>query len=353
MPKKQRSDGLPKRERDRYTRRERSGGPSWTTLGNGSGRLGVPDFALPIEPVGAHFSILRLATESNIENRPGFTVELPERYWPTTTLGRERISMPRHDTLIIKDTHRGLLYEDGLFRDLLPAGRYQIPRAPSTLAAFFGSKSPSVEVILVDVRGRDRTVVVQDLLTADGATISASFVVQYRVVDPLAAIHRVKNFEERLYSEAQTAARRVLRGLSVEEILGSRDEIGEEILIQVRQGAGSSGLEVTSLDFRDLIVPDDLRKIMNRAVIARRLRQAQMADGLAIDDDELALHDDPGSEDEAEMIIAKASFARTKGTDEEPTGRPEGLTFRQPSRESRAEGLPTKGFDGTLLRCRP
>jgi hypothetical protein len=136
-------------------------------------------------------------------------------------LGRERISMARHDTLIIKDTHRGLLYEDGVFRNLLPAGRYQIPREASRLAAFFGARSPRVEVVLVDIRDRDRTVVVQDLLTADGATISATFAVQYRVVDPVAAIHRVKNFEERLSAEAQTAARRVLRGLSVDEILGS------------------------------------------------------------------------------------------------------------------------------------
>jgi regulator of protease activity HflC (stomatin/prohibitin superfamily) len=257
--------------------------------------------------------------------------------------------MARHDTLIIKDTHRGLLYEDGVFRDLLPAGRYQIPRAPSPLAAFFGSRGPRVEVIMVDVRGRDRTVVIQDLLTADGATISASFVVQFRVADPLAAIHRVKNFEERLYSEAQTAARRVLRGLSVEEILGSRDEVGEEMLIQVREAVEPAGLEVTGLDFKDLIVPDDLRKIMNRAVIARRLRQSQMVDGLAIDDDELALHDEPAVEDDSGLIIAKASFAKAKEADEEP----EGLAFRQPAREPRGEGTFASGFESSLLRCRP
>ena len=257
--------------------------------------------------------------------------------------------MARHDTLIIKDTHRGLLYEDGIYRDLLPAGRYQIPRAPSQVAVFFGSRGPRVEVILVDVRGRDRTVVVQDLLTADGATISASFMVQFRVADPLAAIHRVKNFEERLYSEAQTAARRVLRGLSVEEILGCRDEVGEEMLIQVREAVEPAGLEVTGLDFKDLIVPEDLRKIMNRAVIARRLRQAQMADGLASDDDELALHDEPAVEDDAGLIIAKSSFARAKAAEEES----EGLAFRQPVRETRGEGVFAGGFEGSLLRCRP
>ena len=257
--------------------------------------------------------------------------------------------MPRHDTLIIKDTHRGLLYEDGLFQDVLPAGRYQIPRPPSAFASFFGAKGPDVEVILVDVRGRDRTVVVQDLLTADGATISASFVVQFRVADPLAAIHRVKNFEERLYSEAQTAARRVLRGLSVEEILASRDEIGEEMLIQVREAAGSSGLELIGLDFKDLVVPDDLRKIMNRAVIARRLRQAQMADGLAIDDDELAIHDDAAAEEGSGLIIARASFERAREADHQA----ERPSIRPGVHEARSTANYANGSDIPLLRCRP
>ena len=82
----------------------------------------------------------------------------------------------------------------------------------------------NIEVVLIDIRGRDRTVVIQELLTADSATISANFVVQFRVNDPHAAIHQVKNFEERLYSETQTAARRVLRGLSLDEVIASRDE---------------------------------------------------------------------------------------------------------------------------------
>ena len=44
--------------------------------------------------------------------------------------------MSRHRTLIVKETHRGLLYEDGVLREVLPAGRYQIPLAPSRLGAF-------------------------------------------------------------------------------------------------------------------------------------------------------------------------------------------------------------------------
>ena len=265
--------------------------------------------------------------------------------------------MNRHDTLIIKDTHRGLLYEDGVFQNVLPAGRYQIPRAPSGIAAYFRSKAPKIEVVLVDVRGRDRTVVVQELLTADGATISTSFVVQFRVVDPLAALHQVKNFEERLYAEAQTAARRVLRGLSVEEVLGSRDEIGEEMLRLLQETAGSYGLEVTGLDFKDLIIPEELRKVMNRAVLAKRLRQAQQAEGLSIvgDDDDLFLpsHEDQDLEDDSELIIARADFARAREADRDPEPRLDGLSIRPHAQEHRGGGFQAGGFDVAMRRCNP
>ena len=264
--------------------------------------------------------------------------------------------MSRHDTLIIKDTHRGLLYEDGVFRDVLPAGRYKIPRVPAGLSAFFGSKRPNVEVVLVDIRGRDRTVVVQELLTADGATISTSFVVQFRVVDPLKALHQVKSFEERLYAEAQTAARRVLRGLCIEEVLGSRDEVGEEMLRLLQETAGSYGLEVSGLDFKDLIVPEELRKIMNRAVLAKRLRQVQQAEGLSIagdvDDLPIPSMDDQDVEDDSDLIIARANFDRAREADRDPEPRPDGFSIRPHSQEQGGNGFHANGLDVAMRRCR-
>ena len=208
--------------------------------------------------------------------------------------------MSRQDSLIIKDTHRGLLYEDGVFQQVLPAGRYQIPRGPSKLASFFGARTPRVEVVLVDMRGRDRTVVVQDQLTADGVTVSASFVVQFRVKNPVAASHEVKSFEERLYAEAQTAGRRFLRGMSLEEVLIARDEISEELLRQIREGAATYGVEVTGLDFKDLIVPEKIQRMMNQSAVSRRLRQAEID---ADDDTDLDAIDD-----DDDLVFAHARF---------------------------------------------
>ena len=228
--------------------------------------------------------------------------------------------MSRHNVVIIKDTHRGLLYEDGVLKDVLPAGRYHIPRPRAGLMRLLGRRGPTVDVSLVDVRCRDRIVLLQDFLTAEGASISATFSVRFRVVDARAAMHEVKNFEERVCAEAQAAVRRTLRGMSLEEIMSARDEVGEELLRLLADSAKAYGIEVVQVDFKDLTIPEDYRKAMNLAVAAKRLRYAQAGqfagsyDDFAdqIDGDPLARpeeYDDEVAAD-AGLVFAQASARR-------------------------------------------
>src|SRR5687767_4252942 len=108
--------------------------------------------------------------------------------------------------VIIKDTHRGLWYEDGVLLRMLGAGRYIIPR-PLDLGFY---RRPKVEIVLVDIRERDLTIKGQEILTADKVALRVSIIVQFRVTDPQAALHQVANYEDRLYSDVQLAARRSL-----------------------------------------------------------------------------------------------------------------------------------------------
>src|SRR5215471_17272596 len=103
--------------------------------------------------------------------------------------------------IIIKDTHRGLWYEDGVLVKILEAGRYKVPLRQ----LLFFSPKPCVEVKLVDMRERDLTIKGQEILTADKVALRVSIVVQFRVVDPKLALHAVEKYEDRLYSDIQLA----------------------------------------------------------------------------------------------------------------------------------------------------
>jgi regulator of protease activity HflC (stomatin/prohibitin superfamily) len=99
----------------------------------------------------------------------------------------------RRGVVIIKPTHRGLWYEDGVFKRVLEAGRYVIPR--SFNLGFY--RRPKLEVVLIDVRERELTIKGQQILTADKVAIRVSIVVLFRIADPGAAPHAFVNFEER------------------------------------------------------------------------------------------------------------------------------------------------------------
>ncbi len=149
---------------------------------------------------------------------------------------------------IIKDTHRGLYYEDGKLTKVLDAGRYKIPPRKRLFP-----KLPVVECVLVDVRERELTIKGQEILTADKVAIRVSILVQFRVTDPKAAIHTVDNFEDRLYSDVQLAARRSLASMNLEEILTNRNRLSEDILSDITESASSYGVNIRRADVKDLI----------------------------------------------------------------------------------------------------
>src|SRR5262245_45093239 len=108
--------------------------------------------------------------------------------------------------IFIKDTHRGLWYEDGVLTKILGAGRYKLPKEElfPQLRRLLGLKrKPKIEIVTVDTRGRDLTIKGQEILTADKVAIRVSILVQFAVVDPKAALHAVANYEDRLYSDVQ------------------------------------------------------------------------------------------------------------------------------------------------------
>jgi regulator of protease activity HflC (stomatin/prohibitin superfamily) len=180
------------------------------------------------------------------------------------------------EVVIIKDTHRGLWYEDGKLLRVLEAGRYEKPKAPKYNPFNIFGRVPNVEIALVDMRERDLTIKGQEILTSDKVAIRVSIVVRFRVEDPRLAKHAVEDYEARLYTDAQLAARRSLASMKLEAILTNRNQLSEDILAEVTESAVGYGVTVIRADVKDLIFPGNLEQIMNRVLTAERLAEAQL-----------------------------------------------------------------------------
>ncbi|NDJ62111.1 MAG: slipin family protein [Chloroflexi bacterium] len=181
----------------------------------------------------------------------------------------------RDNEFIIKNTHRGLWYQDGVLTQILEAGRYQLPRR-----RLFRRK-PEVEILLVDMRERDLTIKNQEILTADKVAIRVSIIVRFRVTDPQAVIQEVEDFETRIYSDVQLAARRSLASMTLEQIMTNRNQLSEDILADVTESAASYGVSIRRADVKDLIFPGNLQDIMNRVLSAERMAEARLIEARA------------------------------------------------------------------------
>ena len=130
----------------------------------------------------------------------------------------------------------GVLYEDGAYARTLAPGKYRLKNR------VFDSVERAVT--LVDVRERSITIKGQEILTADKVAIRVSLLVYFRVVDPVAALHTVASYEERIYEDVQLAARRFLANRSLDAILSDRNEISNAVRDDVKTTAAAYGVEI-------------------------------------------------------------------------------------------------------------
>jgi regulator of protease activity HflC (stomatin/prohibitin superfamily) len=183
--------------------------------------------------------------------------------------------------IIIKDTHRGLWYEDGVLIKILEAGRYEFPRLTffeRLVPEPWRRRLPKIEIALVDIRERDLTIKGQEILTADKVAIRVSIIVQFKVQNPRAALHEVESYSDRIYGDVQLAARRSLASMTLEEILTNRNKLSEDILHDVKESATTYGVSILRADVKDLIFPGNLQEIMNRVLAAERMSQVQLVE---------------------------------------------------------------------------
>lgn len=176
--------------------------------------------------------------------------------------------MKREDAHIVPESFIGLLYEDGAFVKSLGPGKHKFK-----LKLF---DSIQRDIKLIDMRERSLTIKGQEILTADKVAIRVSLLVYFRVQDAESAAHNVSSYEERIYEDVQLAARRFLASRELDAILSDRNEISDNVKVDVSEAAASYGVEIIRADVKDLVFPGNLREIMNQVLETERRAEAKL-----------------------------------------------------------------------------
>ena len=111
-------------------------------------------------------------------------------------------------------------------------------------------------------------------MTKDKAGLRINFFVRYKVVDIMKALLDNKDFEKQLYVSMQLALRAFVGGLTLDELLARKDTIAEAILGEVTTKIEDLGLTISDAGIRDVILPGDMKEIMNQVLVAEKKAQA-------------------------------------------------------------------------------
>lgn len=178
----------------------------------------------------------------------------------------ERVEVVRYVRVFVVESYeRGVLYIDGQFERMLTTGSY-----------YFWKNTTPVKVDKIDMRSRQMEVSGQEILTGDKAALRVNFMVQYQVNDVAKALIDNKDYEKQLYVLVQLALREFIGTYTLDEILEKKESISEYVLKVLLSKVAALGVHLQDCGVKDVILPGEMKDIMNGVLIAQKKAQANV-----------------------------------------------------------------------------
>lgn len=158
-------------------------------------------------------------------------------------------------------------YERGI---VLTMGKYSRTWAPGwhVLIPIFQ------RMIKVDIRVKAVDVPNQEAITKDNIPIGINAVIYFKIKDPSKAVLEVEDFFNAVGQLAQTTMRNAVGEVKLDELLSNKKEISEKIKIAVDSASDNWGVDVQSVELKDIILPESLKRTLAKVAEAEREKQA-------------------------------------------------------------------------------
>jgi regulator of protease activity HflC (stomatin/prohibitin superfamily) len=169
------------------------------------------------------------------------------------------------DICTVERQHVGVLFQDGDYVDTLPPGLYA-----------FWKGAADARVVEVDTRETMLDVGGQEIMTSDKVTLRMNAVVTYRIVDARRAVTSTDDPRQALYREVQLVLRAAMGARDLDTFLSDKDAFAQEIEETLRRRAAELGLEIASAGVRDVILPGDMKDLMNKVTEAKKAAEANL-----------------------------------------------------------------------------
>ncbi|PIR52036.1 hypothetical protein COU77_02830 [Candidatus Peregrinibacteria bacterium CG10_big_fil_rev_8_21_14_0_10_49_16] len=129
-------------------------------------------------------------------------------------------------------------------------------------------------LIKVDIRVKAVDVPDQEAITKDNIPIRINAVLYFRVLDASRAILEVENFYYAVSQLAQTTMRNAVGEVTLDELLANKQEIADRIKKRVDSASDAWGIDVKTVELKDIILPESLKRTIAKVAEAEREKQA-------------------------------------------------------------------------------
>jgi len=165
----------------------------------------------------------------------------------------------------VSDGETKLLFLDGKFQRTLTSGRY-----------YFWKNTQRVVCQSVDPRAQQLEINGQEILTADKVSLRINFVCSYRITDAVHIVTEITNYESHIYNVTQLALREHVGAFRFDELLEQKDTIADYVLKKLQAKQESLFVEFSDAGIKDIILPGEIRDIMNTVLVAEKTAQANV-----------------------------------------------------------------------------
>jgi len=157
----------------------------------------------------------------------------------------------------------GLILVDGVLVDMLQPGfamYWQFDREVKI-------RTLPTRVVTTDVSG-------QEILTRDRVSLRINLSAAYQITDPMVAETQLANTDEFIYRELQLALRKAVGTRTLDEVLADKTSVDSVIASDVTEPLAAVGIDIKSVGIKDIILPGEMKDILNQVVLAEKTAQA-------------------------------------------------------------------------------
>ena len=169
------------------------------------------------------------------------------------------------EVLNVEPGHVGLWFRDGAYQEMLGPGLHVFWKNVGTLKLY----DADLREQTIDISG-------QEIMTSDKVTLRVNALVAFRIADALRTVTAADDAAQALYRAAQLALRENIGARDLDTLLVTKEALGRELAETIRPRAAELGFAIVSAGIRDVILPGDMKELMNKVTEAKKAAEASL-----------------------------------------------------------------------------